>query len=149
MHPSTTMRGVKRGLAFLLMLLFGAATASAGTIRGTVTDADTDEPLIGANVLVKGTTIGTATDVDGTYAFEVEPGTYTLVVRYVGYETLEETVTVGEEPLDARVGRAGGGQGAVPRAGGGGERGVGGDAVVGAAVVSSNCLASSMRRAWT
>lgn len=56
-------------------------------ISGVVVDGN-GEPVIGANVLVKGTTIGNMTDVDGKFAFEV-PDNATLVVSYIGYLSQE------------------------------------------------------------
>ncbi|MDE6380908.1 MAG: TonB-dependent receptor plug domain-containing protein, partial [Muribaculaceae bacterium] len=64
-------------------------------IRGTVTDPN-GEPLIGATVMVKGTSKGTATDFDGNYALDARPGDV-LVVSYVGYITSE--VKVGSDPV--------------------------------------------------
>ncbi|NNL48374.1 MAG: outer membrane beta-barrel protein, partial [Acidimicrobiia bacterium] len=60
-----------------------------GKIAGTVTDAETGEPLIGVNVVIAGTTLGSATDVDGDYYIaNLEPGSYRLRATYVGYQTL-------------------------------------------------------------
>ena len=58
-----------------------------GKISGTIVDAQ-GEPIIGANVMVKGTTIGTITDFDGKYTLEAQTGS-TLVISYIGFETLE------------------------------------------------------------
>ncbi|MEM6842214.1 MAG: TonB-dependent receptor [Bacteroidota bacterium] len=55
------------------------------TVRGTVTDLETDEPLPGVNVLAKGTTTGTVTDVDGNYRLTVGDDVTTLVFSSVGY----------------------------------------------------------------
>lgn len=55
----------------------------AKKVTGTVTDAK-GEPLLGVNVVVKGTTNGTITDLDGKYSLEVEPNSI-LVVSYIGY----------------------------------------------------------------
>lgn len=61
-----------------------------GTLQGKVLDKEANnEPLPFANVFVKGTQSGTTTDMDGVYLFKAEPGTYTLVVSFVGYETVE------------------------------------------------------------
>jgi TonB-linked SusC/RagA family outer membrane protein len=60
-------------------------------ISGTVVSAETGDPLIGASVLVKGASTGTITDVDGGYSLNV-PENATLVVSYVGYNTIEEAV---------------------------------------------------------
>lgn len=56
-------------------------------VKGTVTDAN-GEPVIGANVVVKGTTNGTITDVNGEYTLDV-PNNATLVVSYIGYSPKE------------------------------------------------------------
>ncbi|HIB36552.1 TonB-dependent receptor [Mesonia sp.] len=62
-----------------------------GSIAGVLTDKETgDQPLPFANVTIKGTTKGTTTDFDGLYQItNIEPGTYTVVFSFVGYETLE------------------------------------------------------------
>lgn len=66
-------------------LLFSQTVSSAG-IRGTVIDAETGEAIIGANVVLVGTTRGAATDIEGKFLIQhLEPGTYTLVVSVVSY----------------------------------------------------------------
>ena len=72
-------------LFLILFLTLSAMTAMAGTIKGTVTDKQTKEPLTGATVQVVGTTQGAVVDIDGNYILQVPDGTYELVVRYVGY----------------------------------------------------------------
>ncbi|HKI44585.1 MAG TPA: carboxypeptidase-like regulatory domain-containing protein, partial [Balneolales bacterium] len=57
------------------------------TITGTVTDASTKEALPGVNVVVKGTTVGTATDGDGHYSLSVPDDADTLIFSYIGYQT--------------------------------------------------------------
>ncbi len=64
------------------------------TLSGVVTSAETGEKLVGANVFLKGTTLGAATDVDGKYSIDVEKGTYTVVCSYVGFERKEVEVNV-------------------------------------------------------
>ena len=78
-------------LLSLLMLGMGVAQHS---VSGTVKDAETKEALIGANVIVKGTTIGAATDMDGLYELELQGGNYTLQAMYVGYVNSEKKVNV-------------------------------------------------------
>ncbi len=56
-----------------------------GVISGVVLDEGSSETLIGANVVIEGTTIGTSTDFDGKYQFGVEPGIHQIVVSYIGY----------------------------------------------------------------
>lgn len=73
---------------FLLLLICGIhhfSFAQQGAITGTVMDETSGETLIGANVLIENTTIGTATDFDGKYQFKAEPGIYTIHVSYIGY----------------------------------------------------------------
>ncbi|MBA6315331.1 TonB-dependent receptor [Cellulophaga baltica] len=62
-----------------------------GSVVGTVIDKEAgDEPLAFANVLIKGTTKGTTTDFDGLYEIaNVDPGTYSIVFSYLGYESVE------------------------------------------------------------
>ncbi|WP_291589437.1 TonB-dependent receptor [Bacteroides sp.] len=62
------------------------------TITGTVTDANTNETLVGANVQVKGQATGTITDLDGNYSITVYSSKDVLVVSYMGYKTVEKTV---------------------------------------------------------
>lgn len=65
------------------------------TITGTVTDAETGEPLIGANILVVGTSSGTITDFDGAYSISVPEGSNNLEVSYTGYAA--QTVAIGNQ----------------------------------------------------
>ena len=74
-------------LIYLGSLLIGQTT---GKITGTIKDAETNEVLIGANVIVQGTYAGAATDTDGTYyILNVKPGVYTLVVDMIGYKQVK------------------------------------------------------------
>ncbi|MEY8608380.1 TonB-dependent receptor [Parabacteroides segnis] len=61
-------------------------------ISGTVISGSDNYPIIGANILVKGTTIGTITDVDGNFSFEAPKGS-TLIVSYIGYQSQEMQVS--------------------------------------------------------
>lgn len=80
---------MKKLLLLLTMSLFVMGTALAQrTVSGMVTGSD-GEPLIGASVLVKGTTAGTITDVDGSYELQVPEGGDMLVFSYTGFETQE------------------------------------------------------------
>lgn len=58
------------------------------TVTGNVKDA-TGEPLIGVNIMVKGTTNGTVTDIDGNFKFDNIPASSVLVLSYIGYKTQE------------------------------------------------------------
>lgn len=71
------------------------AQQSTGTIRGFVYDKETGEPVIFTNVVLKGTTYGAATDVNGYYTIiKVPAGDYTISVTYLGYDTLQMPVSV-------------------------------------------------------
>lgn len=60
-------------------------------LQGTVKDAETGETLIGVSIMIKGTTQGTITDIDGKYQLQVQPESV-LAFSYMGYESVEETV---------------------------------------------------------
>ena len=89
----------KLGL-LLAGLLLGATLAQAQTVRvsGTVTGADDGMPLPGVSVIVKGTTTGAATDMDGKYSLNA-PENATLVFSYIGYAT-QEVALAGRTTVD-------------------------------------------------
>ena len=91
-------RSLRRSSSFkMLFAMFAVLFVTAflyanenGKIGGRVIDQKTGEALIGANVIIKGTVFGSATDLDGNYYISGVPvGVYNLVVSYVGYETQE------------------------------------------------------------
>ena len=81
---------MKRKIKFLLFLfcLSIGVTFSQTRVTGSVVDENGD-PVIGASILVKGTTIGTVTDIDGNFTLTVPPDGKTLVISYVGMKTQE------------------------------------------------------------
>lgn len=82
-------------LMLLLWILLMAKTAFAqsnGTVSGTVTEKATGLPAIGVSVLIKGTTRGVVTDVEGNYSISNVPDTATLEFRYIGLITVNEPV---------------------------------------------------------
>ena len=62
------------------------------TISGTITDADSGEPLIGASILVTGTTSGTVTDIDGNYTLNIPDRKQLLTISYTGYAPIEKDI---------------------------------------------------------
>ena len=64
-------------------------------VRGTIKDATTGEPLIGVTVMVKGTTLGTLTDINGQFSLRIPERQATLAVSFIGYATQEIAVTQG------------------------------------------------------
>jgi len=81
-------------LAFLLVWSGTALAQSTATLRGTITDAGTGEPLPGANVRLESMAIGAATDVMGRYEVaQIPVGSFTVVVSAVGYEAFRQQMT--------------------------------------------------------
>ena len=67
--------------------MINLAGFSQGIIRGKIIDAETGEELIGATAMIQGTTLGSASDLDGNYSIlNVQPGTYTVVCQYISYQ---------------------------------------------------------------
>lgn len=87
-------KAVKRKSNVLSLLFFFIAFLSVQVqaqnikVSGTVISGTDNYPIVGANILVKGTTIGNITNVDGYFAFEAPAGS-TLVISYIGYQTQE------------------------------------------------------------
>ncbi len=86
---------MKQKSPFLVLLMVGLFLQGgldlfAQTMRGVVTEAETGEPIFGATVALKGTTIGTVTDADGNYEIkDIEPGRYNVESKFVGYDPME------------------------------------------------------------
>lgn len=97
--------------SFIFILLLFANLLYAGTtgkIAGKVLDKDTGEPLIGATVLIEGTTLGAATDIDGYFVIlNIPPGVRRVIARMIGYATVtvnEVRVRIDETtPLDIQM----------------------------------------------
>lgn len=80
-------------IVFFSTLLLSQAQQK-GKISGKVEDAATSEELIGVAVGIKGSSFGANTDIEGNYLLTLDPGTYTVVVSYVGYKTKEITEVI-------------------------------------------------------
>ena len=79
-------------LILFFTVLFAAVSVHAQTITGVVMAEGEPDPVIGANIMVKGTTNGTITDFDGNFQLQAKPGDI-LVVSYMGYKTQEVAAT--------------------------------------------------------
>jgi|CXWL01.1.fsa_nt_gi iron complex outermembrane receptor protein len=92
-----------RFLTLVILFIFSSLVASAqtGTVKGTVKDAS-GLPVAGASVLVEGTKKGTTTNATGNYSLDVPPGTYNLVISYVGTETQRFSVVVSANSIIER-----------------------------------------------
>lgn len=95
-----------RGLlsVFALMLLALPGIAQELTVSGIITDAETGETLIGANVLIKGTATGTITDFDGSYKLAIpsEVKDPVLAFSYTGYSS-QEIIIAGRSTVDVKL----------------------------------------------
>ena len=76
----------KRYLLLTLMCLFLMTAFSQTKVTGVVLDADDDGRIIGGNVIIPGTTVGTITDLDGNFSVTVPQGHNTIRVSYLGYK---------------------------------------------------------------
>ena len=93
---------IKRSLGIYILILMILAlplnlfAGTTGKLAGRVLDADTGEPVVGANVIIEGTYLGAAADVDGYYFINnIPPGEYTVVISSIGYKK----VTVHKVPI--------------------------------------------------
>ncbi|NJO87246.1 MAG: TonB-dependent receptor plug domain-containing protein, partial [Lewinella sp.] len=93
-------------LIFFLVfsLILSTRLSAQVTLRGEVIDAIEEEPLIGASILVKGSTTGTVTDVDGTFSLKVDGLPIVLQVSYIGYSTTEVQVFSIDQLLNIKLG---------------------------------------------
>ena len=84
-------------LATALLMAVGTAWAQSGSVSGTVIDDENNEGLISATVLLQGTSKGSVTDINGAFQISnVEAGTYTLAISYIGYTEYTQEVTVSD-----------------------------------------------------
>ena len=79
-------------LLLCLVLGIGLATAQTRKVTGTVISAEDSEPIIGASVIVKGTTTGTVTDFDGAFSLDVPSSAKAIVIYSVGMIAREAPV---------------------------------------------------------
>jgi|FLOH01.1.fsa_nt_gi hypothetical protein len=85
---------------FLIALIFiclghGYVVAQQGVIRGFIYEEETGEPAIFCNVILKGTSYGASTDVNGYYIIsKIDPGYYNLSITYLGYDTISQNIKI-------------------------------------------------------
>ncbi len=92
----------KRGLLMLGLIALSNLAWSQRTVKGTVTDAENGEPLIGANVLVVGSNTGTVTDLEGMYSIDVPAEATQVEFSYTGYSP--QVITLGaSNVVDVRL----------------------------------------------
>jgi iron complex outermembrane receptor protein len=92
MKKNQICRKAKRSVPFLLLLFLSwTGNAQSSKLLGKVVD-ENNQPLIGATVLVKEQSKGTSTNYDGNFAIELANGNHTLVISYVGFQTLTKNI---------------------------------------------------------
>ena len=95
-------------ISFLMIILLGLSPSllwgqgSGKTVKGTLIDATTKEPLVGGNVLIKGTTKGATADANGQYSINVSDDKAVLVFRFLGYDS-QEIVVGGRSTIDVSL----------------------------------------------
>lgn len=83
---------MKKLIILLIVIPFILFAGTTGKLTGTIKDAQTGEPLIGANILIEGTDFGAASNVNGEYVIlNIPPGRYNVKISFIGYETVVYT----------------------------------------------------------
>ncbi len=92
---------MRKLLLLITGILFYGSVLAQGTVTGRVLDEDSGEPLPGVNAMIEGTNTGSITDLDGAFTINnVLTGIKTLILSYVGYETIKQEINVGNQPID-------------------------------------------------
>ncbi|MBL0745041.1 TonB-dependent receptor [Chryseolinea lacunae] len=87
-------------LLFLLSLASGAWAQSPAVLTGKITDGETQEPLAGVNILIKGTVTGTVTDLEGNFSLKTKSLPITLSASFIGFKTQDVTVTSADQTIN-------------------------------------------------
>ena len=85
------------------LFIWLAGVAGAAPFRGVVVDKTTQQALIGATVVVEGTTKGTTTDTEGRFALELAAGSHRIIVSYISYLTQQLDIRVSEGMAETLV----------------------------------------------
>ena len=85
------MKMIKQLLPIMVLALSFSvnAVAQKGTLRGTIIDDETAEPIFGATIYIQSEGTGTTSDFDGKFELQLDPGEYTLRISYISYQTIE------------------------------------------------------------
>jgi len=86
----------------VLLLVNATALAQNNVVVGNIIDGIDGEPMIGVSVVVKGTTVGTVTDINGAYSLQAPAKNQTLVYSFIGYQN-HEVVYTGQESINVRL----------------------------------------------
>jgi hypothetical protein len=86
------MKNIKTVIVFIVVFTAEFLFGAGGKISGKVTDAATGDPIPGANVLIEGTTMGSATNLEGEYfILNIPPGKYSVKASIIGYQSVIQT----------------------------------------------------------
>ena len=91
------VRGVKKLIAVLVIFLSAQFTygQQSASVNGYISDAETGETLISANIALKDSRKGTSSNTSGYFSLtDIDPGTYTIVATYVGYQRYEQEISL-------------------------------------------------------
>ena len=95
---------MKKILLIVMSMIIGTATIAQTTISGAVIDGNSNEPLPGVNLKIRGTSTGTSTDFDGLFKIETSQSLpLTLEVTFVGYDTKTLEITESVENLSVSI----------------------------------------------
>ncbi|WP_348810817.1 TonB-dependent receptor [Flavobacterium maritimum] len=90
---------IPKKISLLFIILFATLSSFSQdkfTLSGTITDANSNETLIGVNVLIPELKTGVTTNEYGFYSITIPKGNYTIQISYLGYQTLEESITLNQ-----------------------------------------------------
>ena len=85
-----------------LIVISSKETLQQKKITGTITDGSTGEPIVGANIIIEGTTIGTTTDIDGKFTLDINKDNAILIISFLGYNT-ERVAFTGQSNLSVQL----------------------------------------------
>ncbi|WP_066222265.1 TonB-dependent receptor [Formosa haliotis] len=81
------MKNITQNLFFAIIMVFSTVSFAQSIVSGTVIEPETNMPLPGANILIKGTSIGATTDFDGNFTITSDATSGQIVISYIGYES--------------------------------------------------------------
>ncbi|ATA89969.1 TonB-dependent receptor [Capnocytophaga stomatis] len=94
---------MKNWVLNLALILLSSMTYAQGIVTGTVIDGELNTPLPGANVVIRGTTKGVSSDMDGKFSLQVESNSGTLEISYIGFVTQRVNYTLSGGKANVRV----------------------------------------------
>lgn len=89
-------------LIFVFVVMSLIAHSQKATLKGNISDINTKETMVGVNVIIDNASTGVASDIDGNYSIQLEPGRYKVTYRYIGYSSKVKFINLksGETEVD-------------------------------------------------